>query len=338
MPQLYLTKSTHKVGLNEGQVYVFDTHDGSTQTFPFNRINGISLFGASQISTQLIRRCIESNVPILFYSEDGHYFGNINSSTGINPTRQKQQIVLTDNDSFCLRWAKRIVLAKIWNSISLLNSMPDVYVFPETETRGLHHSLSQLKAAESMSAVLGFEGNAAKSYFSCLPKLLLNDTFSFCGRSSRPPRDAFNSMLSFGYSLLYNVIIGAIEQHGLHPYFAYMHQMKNGHAALASDLIEEHRAFIVDRTIVKVVNGGELTTADFYTNPAGAIYMNRRAMHVVANEITSAMAMSLPYFRSYDDNKAYTFHSMLSKSMRCLVDAIEARDATLYQPFVWIRE
>jgi CRISPR-associated protein Cas1 len=111
----------------------------------------------------------------------------------------------------------------------------------------MRHSLDNLHFAESVDASIGFEGNAAKEYFKCLSKAILPEEFKFRGRSTRPPKDPFNSMLSFGYSIFYRNIIGAIERHGLHPYFAFMHKSKLGHASLASDLIEDLRAPLVDK-------------------------------------------------------------------------------------------
>ena len=336
MPHIYLTKSTYRVGIRAGQIVLHDTEGkDADRTYPFAKIDGISVFGTPQLSTQLIRECIAANVPILFYSDDGHYFGNISSSKRIDPLRQKKQILLTNNRAFCLDWAKNIIDAKVRNSLTLLYSMPDIYMFEPEETQGLRHSLAMLSSADSLNMLLGLEGNAAKNYFSCLPKLLKNDDFRFSGRSSRPPKDPFNSMLSYGYSLFYRNIIGAIERHGLHPYFAYMHQLKFGHAALASDLIEEYRAPLIDRTIIEIANSGELEVGDFYTNPAGAIYMNRKAMQRVTDAISGIIAKGIRYFQDSGDRRAYGFQVMLDMKLTGLIEAIEHEDASLYHPYIW---
>ena len=58
---------------------------------------------------------------------------------------------------------------------------------------------------------MGYEGNAAKVYFKNLG-LLIKDDFKFTGRSKRPPKDEFNSLISLGYSILLNEIYGKIEE------------------------------------------------------------------------------------------------------------------------------
>lgn len=333
---LSLIESAVKVGLANGKITVKDLNDGTMiRELPFNDVDGISVFGAPQLSIQLLRGCIEKSVPVLFYSEDGHYFGHISSSEHVDPERQKRQVYATDDERFCLDWSKRIIQIKIQNSISLLISHPQIYEFDEGELHGLRHSLEYLDTADGVSQVLGFEGNAAKAYFSCLPKLIRNEPFIFTSRSTRPPLDPFNSMLSYGYSIIYRSIIGAIEAAGLHPYFAFMHTTKQGHAALASDLVEEWRAWLVDRTVLDLVNEGSIEPSDFYTNKAGAVYMEKGTMKLLSHRLGEAMANNESYFLEYGDKKCYGFQVALHKKMLQLIDAIEKRDPGLYKPFLW---
>ncbi|MCL1890712.1 MAG: CRISPR-associated endonuclease Cas1 [Coriobacteriia bacterium] len=309
--------------------------DGSERKLPFMDVSGISVFGKPQLSTQLIRECLSENIPISFYSDDGHFFGHISSSERIDPLRQKKQIYLTDNQEFCLCWSRAIISAKIQNSIALLSSFSDVCEFDSSDIRHLNHSMASLELADSVEMLLGFEGNAAKNYFECLPKLLQNEDFIFSGRSARPPKDPFNSMLSYGYSIFYRNIIGAIERHGLHPYFAYMHKLKFGHASLASDLIEEYRAPLIDKTVVELVNSGEIEVSDFYKNDAGAIYMTKNALKMLTDRFSEIIAKNQQYFVNGGDKKSYGFQVMLDKKITSLIHAIEKRDASIYRPLVW---
>jgi CRISPR-associated protein Cas1 len=240
---------------------------------------------------------------------------------------------MTDEQEFCLTWAKAIIRAKIENSINLLRSMPGTYEFTDGELAGLSHSLHYLDSARTVDEVNGFEGNAAKCYFQCLPKLLRDEDFVFKGRSARPPLDPFNSLLSYGYSSLYRNIIGAIQAVGLDPKFAFLHKVKLGHAALASDLIEEWRSFIVDRTMVRMVNDGMLDASDFYPNEAGAIYMQKAALKTVNDKLGEVLARNETYFLSSDDRKRYGFQVALRKKLLLLVEAIEKGDASIYRPF-----
>lgn len=332
MAYLYLTESDLRLGFSDGQITVRKA-DGTVAHIPLHQIEGIAVFGMAQLTTQLIRKCIESNIQIDYYSNDGHYFGSVSSNQAIDPSRQKRQMYLTDNQGFCLEWSKRIISAKIKNSICLLESASGTYDFSEVELKGLNHSLKSLEYADTVNSALGYEGNAARNYFECLSRLLVVDELRFKGRSSRPPKDPFNSMLSFGYSLLYRDVVGAVERHGLHPYFAFMHRLHFGHAALASDLMEEYRTPLIDMTVLDFANSGEVDKDDFYVNRAGAVYMSRDASRKLTAMLSDMIVRGRSYFT--DDNRSYGFQAMLDIKLDMVVDAIEHGDASRYQPYIW---
>lgn len=61
-------------------------------------------------------------------------------------------------------------------------------------------SKNKIMTCNRIEEMIGFEGQAAKYYFKGLAACI-DKEFSFQGRSRRPPRDEFNSMISLGYSI-----------------------------------------------------------------------------------------------------------------------------------------
>src|SRR5258708_40134847 len=58
-------------------------------------------------------------------------------------------------------------------------------------------------AGTPIETVLGLEGAGSAHYFSCFGKMLTDqEQWPFAGRIRRPPTDAVNALLSFGYALL----------------------------------------------------------------------------------------------------------------------------------------
>ena len=94
------------------------------------------------------------------------------------------------------------------------------------------------------------------------------EDFSFSGRSKRPPKDPLNSLLSFGYTLCYE-IIPLLLIRGLA--FLDLCMVENGHPALASDLMEEWRPLIVV-PYAKAVNGGTFKPADFELTATAVVF------------------------------------------------------------------
>ncbi|MFR8246871.1 MAG: CRISPR-associated endonuclease Cas1 [Roseburia sp.] len=95
-------------------------------------------------------------------------------------------------------------------------------------------------------------------------------------RSRRPPMDLFNSLISLGYSIILNELYGKIGGKGLNPYFGVMHKDREKHPTLASDLMEEWRAVLIDTTALSMLNGHELVKEDFYTGIRSAWSLFRK--------------------------------------------------------------
>lgn len=327
-----------KLGYSQGQLVVREAGSCADRRLPFCNVDSLNVFGSPQLSTQLIRECLSSATPVGYYTEDGHYLGRVVSPGHADPFRQKGQILLTDDESFCLVWSKLVVEAKLQNSLAFLLSMRDVYGFSDEELLGIRHSLKHIDAASSVEELLGFEGNAAKCYFSCYSKLFSDCDLSFKGRSSRPPKDEVNALLSYGYSILHRGIVGAIERHGLHPYFGFMHKIQRGHASLASDLMEDYRSFVVDRSVLSFVRFASLSAGDFSRSDNGAVFMSKSTMKAFTNFLSEEMSGKNPFFKAYGDNFMYGFHAALDKKMASVIAAIDAGNPLLYRPFVWVFE
>lgn len=56
---------------------------------------------------------------------------------------------------------------------------------------------------------------------------------------------------------------GLIQARGLNPWLGHLHATSAGHMALASDLMEEFRAPIIDAVLLNACLNGHLTPADF---------------------------------------------------------------------------
>ena len=335
MAHIYVVDSSTSLGLRQGQLIIRNPASENERSIPLANVDGISVFGMAQLSTQLIRTCLAENISVGYYTDDGHYIGKTSSFSALNPDVQKRQVYLSDNSRFCLEWSRVVISAKIKNSLRLLEPACNRCEEANRKTCPIWRALRSLDSAASVEECIGYEGDAAKRYFSCINKLIERALFYFSGRSSHPPHDAFNSMISYGYSLLYRNIIGAIERHGLHPYFAFMHKPRYGHAALASDLIEDCRAPIVDGTVLRAINSGLVSDDGFDTSAQGAVYMNRETAHKVTDLLSESMVRKRVYFAASGDNRRYGFQTMLDMKLNSVVSAIEHGDPAYYKPFVW---
>ena len=255
---LYVNENGATIGVEANQCTV-NYKDGMKRLIPIESLDGITIMGRSQMTTQCAEECMSRGIPVSYFSKGGKYFGRLISTGHVNVSRQRKQSALYDTE-FAATLAMKILCAKIKNqSVVLRRYEKSRGINLEEEQKMLTICKNKIMTCNRIEEMIGFEGQAAKYYFKGLAACI-DKEFSFQGRSRRPPRDEFNSMISLGYSILMNEVYCKIEMKGLNPYFGFIHRDAEKHPTLASDMMEEWRAVIVDATAMSMINGHEIQT------------------------------------------------------------------------------
>jgi len=250
---LYIAQQGCYLSLNQEQVVI---KQGQTvlDEVQLPLLEQILIFGKSQVTTQVIRACLWRDIPIAYLSRMGYCYGRILPiSRGYRQlVRYQQELGFADR----LVAARTIVQAKLKNSRVLLMRQQRQRSSGRIEQaiQSLDYLAQQAAQAEAIARLMGLEGAGAASYYGAFADCLENGEFVFVERSRRPPGNPVNAMLSFGYQVVWNHLLSLIEIQGLDPYAACLHEGNHQHAALASDLIEEFRAPIVDSLVLYLVN------------------------------------------------------------------------------------
>ncbi|WP_315788073.1 CRISPR-associated endonuclease Cas1 [Fischerella sp. JS2] len=273
MHTLYVSQQNCYVALQQEKLIVKQGETVYAQV-QLPLLEQILIFGNSQVSTQAIRACLWQNVPIAYLSRMGYCYGRLLPlERGYRQlSRYQQQLSTVER----LMTARAIAQTKIKNSRVLLRRQKKRLESEELEKtlQNLDYLAAQAGEADSWERLLGFEGAGAAQYFSAFGRCITNPTFVFTGRSRRPPGNPVNAMLSFGYQVLWNHLLALIELQGLDPYYACLHQAHDGHAALASDLIEEFRAPIVDSLVLWLIDRKIVDAQQDFEYHNGGCYLN----------------------------------------------------------------
>lgn len=219
------------------------------------------------ISSDAVRACAESGIPIHFLSGSGKAYASLYSAglTGTVLTRRAQLRSFDDGRGGVL--ARAFVRGKLENQHNLLRMMAkyrkdaDPACFSRVqpiiaEVRDQMIALDRLPgttADELRPVLLSIEGRGAARYWEGVRELLLCD-LDWPGRETQGARDPLNSALNYGYGILYSQIERVLVLAGLDPYGGFVHTDRPGKPSLVLDLIEEFRQTIVDRTVLGLVN------------------------------------------------------------------------------------
>ena len=152
--------------------------------------------------------CAEQEVGLHLISGGGRYLGSLDTRQGSIQRRIGQYKALTD-EALCLQLARQLVTCRGQSQRKfLMRGQRGTYPPNEKLEQAIEQmqrTLKQVPKADSIASLLGLEGNLAALYFGALPSLISDNValgLRFQGRNRRPPKDRFNALLSFGYSML----------------------------------------------------------------------------------------------------------------------------------------
>lgn len=334
MSYIYISDQGSEISVDGGYCVV-TTKDGMRRMFPDNTIEYVSVFGNIKITTPALQMFMKNKIPVSLYSKRGSYFGRIMSNENVNITRQRKQFALSGNTEFALELSKRLIDAKINNQIVVLSRYTPKNNKDSAVNECINmmrHMRKDIKKCKTREQLMGCEGTAARYYFNGL-SICVVDEFKFNGRSRRPPKDPFNSMLSLGYAMLMNEIYGAIEGKGLNTYAGFLHSDRECHPTLASDMLEEWRSVIIDSLVMSLINGREIHESGFIKTDSG-VFLNDSAFKIFIKKYETKMRTETKYLSEHKNGVSYRRALWLQASS--LARAIDNADCSLYLP-IYIR-
>lgn len=277
---LYVTTAKSYLSL-DGENILILLDDKEKFRMPFANIENIVCFGYMGASPALMGKCADNNIVINFLRPNGEYLARITGKTKGNVILRKIQYAYSQNEEFCFKFSKNIVLAKFFNTRNTLertirdNKNSCDITNLSNVSQNIKSSLEKVYKFNDLDSLRGFEGIIAKSYFSVFNDMIIQQKkyFNLKGRTKRPPLDNVNCMLSYLYIILSLEIQSALETVGIDPYVGFMHTIRSGRCSLALDLVEELRSYLVDRLVVTMINLKQMTEKDFYPKEGGGVLM-----------------------------------------------------------------
>ncbi|HMN15138.1 MAG TPA: CRISPR-associated endonuclease Cas1 [Bellilinea sp.] len=212
------------------------------------------------VSADALEACCERGIPVFFIDSVGTPYASVYSAglMGTVLTRREQLRAFDDRRGVVLGLA--IATGKLQNqSITLKYFSKSRKDTPTGEALRLAalevldylawlDRLSGEKVDDLRGSILAAEGNAARRYWEAV-RLILPESYDWPGRQGRGALDPINSLLNYGYGILYGQVERAQVLAGLDPYAGFVHVDRPGKPSLVLDMIEEFRQVAVDRVV-----------------------------------------------------------------------------------------
>lgn len=287
---LYLTSRTVNVHLRQGQVRSIGRDGGLVASVPVSGLGRLVVMGPMNVSAGLRSHALLHGIDVVFLSRSGSWLGRYDSGRTSDVLCRIAQYRLCEDEERRLALARGFVFGKIANQRALLQR----YVRRKRalELAGaieeLGRSLAAVGSMESRNALMGCEGNAARTYLAAFG-LLLPPSAGFKGRNRRPPKDPGNAALSFGYTLLTGEAHAACATAGLDAAVGVLHDLKSDRPSLALDLVEEFRPMIVDSVVLSLFRRAQLDEKHFRHGDGQAVLLNDAGRRILIDAYETRM-------------------------------------------------
>jgi CRISPR-associated protein Cas1 len=152
--------------------------------------------------------------------------------------------------------------------------------------------LAKIQDTVSVAELRGIEGNIMKHYFKAFRRMLHH--LPFGRRSTQPPKDEGNAILSFGNVILYNKVDAIVYRAALDPQVGFLHEPHENRASLSLDIAELFRPLIVDNLILRLDHKGTLLPQHFDKDEFKC-YLNKKGKEIWLREWKAYLRSSFRY-------------------------------------------
>lgn len=282
------------------------------------------------VSAAAIHECVKHGIPLEFISFSGEPYASLISPNlgGTVKTRREQLLAYEDQRSVEL--GKAFATGKLRNSANILKyfakyrktTNQSAYDFLYRRVDGIEELAHQVEGIEGSrvdevrGALLNAEGRGASLYWEGIGRIMPG----FPGREGRGAKDLVNSLLNYGYGILYHRVLSAVVRAGLDQFAGYVHTDRPGKPSLVLDLIEEFRGQVVDRTVLGMLGTGFKVRMD-------GDKLDEPTRRLLAGKIRERLATRVKH-----RGKKHTLENIIHIQARGVASFV--RDGVLYKPFV----
>lgn len=251
-----------------GERLVVRESDGSAWETPLSRLRSIRIEKPGMsLSGNVITACAARGIRLYFVDWKGM------SCAVVHGTQYQSLAKLREAQFACARSSKALPIAlemiqsKIRNQRAVLLYFSKYYVKTNPVCADRLRSAADLLKDQSglltieqiaqhpkhpwREMVMGIEGAAAHAYWQALVESALLPA-SFQGRQGRGATEIVNCALNYGYAVLNSYVWSALDNAGFEVFVGFLHSHRPGRASLVLDVMEEYRAWVVDRNVIKL--------------------------------------------------------------------------------------
>lgn len=315
--------------------YTGDDGHAARRDIPLHDLERLILAETVTLTTPALAEALRREIPVSLVDAHGRFLGAFHPASPHHGASRLRQYQRTLDQDFAIAVAGRIVVAKIYNQRRVIQRVAanrkaeDRLVPPGIPVvlEALDRSMVAAGKAETLDSLRGHEGIAAARYFSAWASLL-PDAFPFERRSTRPPLNPVNAVISFSATLVYNEMHAYLHAHGLDPSLGLLHTTENGRWSLALDLMEPFRPVLAEALTLDLFSHKMLNASHFESRDGG-VYLTREGRSKLLLQYEKRMERQ--FISEYAGHRT-TLRQQLEKQAVLLKSGLD--DPSVFEPFL----
>lgn len=239
-------------------------------------IHEIMVFGEVECNKKLLEFLSQNEIMMHYFNHYSYYMGTFYPREHYN----SGYVILKQAECY-LDEERRLELARGFVRGALLNIL-QVLKYYSKRGVALSEAIERIETAETMiqeipniPELMALEGNVRETYYQAFDEILKNPDFTFEKRSRRPPKNNLNTLISFGNSLLYTIVLSEIYKTHMDPRIGFLHATNFRRFSLNLDVAEVFKPIIIDRLIFTMVGTGMVSGKDFEQESGGIVLKDK---------------------------------------------------------------
>lgn len=274
---------------------VFFEYEDGKKYLPIEDIKELYIFGEVTVTKKFLELACQKEILLHFFNYHEYYIGTYYPREHYNSgymLLKQAECYLDDEKRKDI--AYRIIGGSTQNILTVLKYYNNRGKNLEGGIQKLEDLKTSLSKEQKINQMMAIEGNIRDIYYDNFDIILEDPEFLFERRTRRPPLNRINSLISFGNSMLYTMVLSEIYKTHLDPRIGFLHTTNNRRFTLNLDIAEIFKPILVDRTIFTLI-GRKMLNRKHFDNKIGGVILNDEGRKIFISQINEKLNSTISY-------------------------------------------
>lgn len=257
--------------------------DGDCTNIPIETTDVINIYSDVIFDSGFLQRAMTKGVTINVFGKNNKLIGSFLPNSPLRSSRvTHEQLMVYYDPVRRLELARAFVLASIHNlrlNIRYYNKQEPSSVY-DGALRRIDKAYKAIKQCESYEELLVLEAQVRREYYGCFDSFIGIEGFSFERRTRRPPQNEINAMISFGNTVLYNLLATELNKSPLDVRVGFLHATNRRTESLNLDIAEIFKPLVIDRVVFSLVNRRIIKKEHFEASENDGVYLTQEGKRI----------------------------------------------------------